>query len=144
VKFIIGLLVGAGIAWGYFSTYGRLQRTDVVIETRTNMVTSVKYETVIATQEVYQTIWQTNVVVVTNIVKKVSPVPETPGANIMYIPDAPAPVRTPSTPQKQQPVYSSPTPVKVAPAKSSFQGPRNLPGRDRYGNTTNRNVHIKM
>ena len=140
MKFIIGLLIGAGLAYGWFTTYGRLQRTDVVVEIQTNVVTRVKYETVFATQEIYRTVWQTNTVTVTNVVKKVAAVPKTPRANIMYVPDTPT--RTPSTVTRQQPAPTQP--AKVAPARSGFQGPRNLPGRDRYGNTTNRNVHIKM
>ena len=124
MKFIIGLLVGAGIAWGWFSTYGRLQRTDVVIETRTNVVTSVKYETVVATQDVYRTVWQTNTVTVTNIVKKISTVSEAPRANVTYIPDAPA--KAPRTTPQQQPTYSTPAPAKTVPAKSSFSGARSL------------------
>ncbi|MFA5377432.1 MAG: hypothetical protein WC455_16895 [Dehalococcoidia bacterium] len=142
MKFIIGLLMGAMIMWGWFDKYGRLQRTDVVVETRTNVVTAVRYETVIATQEVYRTVWQTNVVTITNTVKKTAPVPEASGASIMYVPDTPT--KTPVATPKQQPTYSTPAPAKTVPAKSSFRGPHNLPGRDRYGNVTNRNVHIKM
>ncbi len=141
MKFIVGLLMGAMIVWGWFDKYGRLQRTDVVIETRTNVVTSVKYETVYTTQNIYQTVWQTNTVTMTNIVEA-SPVPEPSQVNVMYIPSTP--VRTPSSQPRQQPAYNPPAPTKAAPVSSEFRGPRNLPGRDRHGNTTNRNVHIRM
>lgn len=141
MKFIIGWFIGASLAWVWFlSPAGRLQRTDVVIETRTNVVTRANYETVIATQEVYRTVWQTNTVTVTNIVKKVAVVPEAPRANIVYVPNTPA--KAPSTTTQQQPAPVQP--AKITPARSGFQGPHNLPGRDRYGNVTNRNVHIKM
>jgi hypothetical protein len=132
MKFIIGLLIGTGLAYGWFTTYGRLQRTDVVIETRTNVVTSTKYETVVATQEVYRTVWQTNIVTVTNAVKKtVAAVSETPRANVVYVPNAPA--KAPSAQPQQQPAYNPP--AKPAPVRSSFRGTRSLaPVYDKDGN----------
>jgi hypothetical protein len=142
MKFIVGLLIGAGLSYGWFSSYGRLQRTDVVVEIQTNVITRVKYETVFATQEIYRTVWQTNTVTVTNLVKKTTSAPVPSRVNVMYVPNAPA--RAPSAQPRQQPAYNPPAPAKAVPARSDFRGPRNLPGRDRHGNVTNRNVHIRM
>lgn len=143
MKFIIGLLIGAGLTYGWFSTYGRLQRTDVVFETRTNVVTRVQYETVIVTQDVYRSVWRTNVVTITNTTSA-RQAPQTTPANIMYIPDRPRACTPTAVPQPTQPAPTYPAPAVTKPAPSGFRGPRNLPGRDRQGNVTNRNVHIRM